>query len=204
MMIEQLKDECSCMQAFLDDHPQILEHRIFQGFLKDPHYYRIFVHAICSPSLQTIEDLNEAFKSHYANVQFTQYLSKTLHWTSINYDRKRRNLDQKQILLDKPWEDGTTGNPLLDEFSLSRNDEKVNLEFVAETNDLSSWSSDITLTKALLRLTSRQRTIIIEHYGNGRKNSEIARLLNISQQAVSRTHLHALKRLRSMLEKEGD
>ena len=187
---EQLKKECPRMATFLDNNPKLAEKQIFQGFLEYDDYRYIFIQAVCFPNHDAFRTLNEAFKNHYANVQFTQYLSKTLYWTSVQYDRLRRmHRDNQRLILDNP-------SPMYQYEEMP--------DIITEANDLGTWSEDINLTSALRHLTKKQQTIIIERYGYERTNNEIARLLNVSPQAVSRTHSHALKRLRAILQRKRE
>ena len=189
--IEQLKKECLRMATFFDNNPTLAEQQIFQGFLEHDEYRHIFIQAICFPGNQTFRKLDEAFKNHYTNVQFTQYLSKTLYWTSVQYDQyQREHKDNQPLIMDN-----------LHNIGISCYLHKDTSDTITETKDLGTWSEDLTLTKALRQLTPKQQTVIIERYGYERTNNEIARLLNVSPQAVSRTHLHAIKRLRTLLEK---
>ncbi|AXF56200.1 sigma-70 family RNA polymerase sigma factor [Salicibibacter kimchii] len=185
--MEQLKKKCPRIALFFDNNPKLAEQRIFQSFLEDDENLRIFIQAICVPGTHAFRKLDEAFKNHYANVQFTQYLSKTLYWTSVQYDQHHReHRNHQRLTMDNLYDHPSNDMPNL----------------ITETNDLGTWSDDVALTNALRQLTDKQQTVITERYGYERTNNEIARLLNVSPQAVSRTHLHALKRLRSLLKKE--
>ncbi|QQK81362.1 sigma-70 family RNA polymerase sigma factor [Salicibibacter cibi] len=192
--IEQLKKECPRMAIFFDNNPQLAKQQIFQGFLEYDEYQHIFIQAVCFPNHGAFRALNEAFKDHYANVQFTYYLTKTLYWTSVQYDQRRREQrDNQRLMMDNLHETGTIWYPC------------ENMpDIITETSDLGTWSEDVELTNALRQLTAKQQIVIIERYGYERTNNEIARLLNVSPQAISRTHSHALKRLRTILQRKWE
>ncbi|QQK77549.1 sigma-70 family RNA polymerase sigma factor [Salicibibacter cibarius] len=192
--IEQLKKKCPQMAAFFDNNPKLAKQQIFHGFLEHDEYRHMFIQAVCFPNHDAFQALNEAFKDHYANVQFTHYLSKTLYWTSVQYDQRRREQrDNQRLMADNLHETETIYYPCIDI-----------PDIITETSDLGTWSEDVELTNALRRLTDNQQLVIIERYGHERTNNEIARLLNVSPQAVSRTHAHALKRLRTILQRKWE
>ena len=60
------------------------------------------------------------------------------------------------------------------------------------------------MNDALYSLTEKQKQIINLVYIKGFSDTEIGQLLNISQQAVSKTHKKALKNIREYIETHKD
>ncbi|WP_042428138.1 sigma-70 family RNA polymerase sigma factor [Geomicrobium sp. JCM 19039] len=130
------------------------------------------------------------FKSFYANVQLTAYLSKSLHWTAVDYDQKRRKTGEDQpLILDNLLGSGT---PYHEDYG-----------HVFESEDVSSWSADPKLSEALKNLTPSQQQILIGYYKHGQSNKEIAEQMKVSQQAVSRMRLLTIRHLRKVMD-EGE
>lgn len=67
------------------------------------------------------------------------------------------------------------------------------------------WSmNNEELFKAFSRLNLRQQKILIMSYGNGYLDKEIAKKFCVSQQAVAKLRLNALKKLKQMLLQKGN
>lgn len=78
----------------------------------------------------------------------------------------------------------------------------VVIESIISRNKLSDSIQDPKLHQAFNQLTKRQINILEFYFINGYTHSEIAKFLNISQQAVSKNFRKALQKLKHFYQRE--
>jgi RNA polymerase sigma factor (sigma-70 family) len=166
-----------------------------ESFMSQPEHQELLKEFLTSPSASAEDCLNEAFKAHYFGIRFTSYVSSSLYFHSVNFDKKIRLHRGRQLLtLDQPLggdEDGTFKEMIPD------SGEPVTLP----EQSLEDAISDDALLAAFRKLTDRQREILDLAYVKEMSDTEIAKILRVSQQAVSKSHRNALARLREELQK---
>lgn len=149
---------------------------------------------LSKPSKENLDRLNEAFKAHYLKIKTFSYFSKTIGFEAKHFDKKRRKIaDRFLLILDAPI-DG--------EESMTMKD--VIVDPIQNTSDIPSetWEDNITnedIRNAIKDLTERQKEVIKYSFFQDMKDREIANKLGISQQAVSKTRRAALEKLRREL-----
>ncbi|WP_171717266.1 sigma-70 family RNA polymerase sigma factor [Paenibacillus phytohabitans] len=125
-------------------------------------------------------------KEDEVNRRFIKYMANLILYNSINYDRKRRMKDSRfPLTLD--------------------NDE--NLESVLLTvhdsesvpPNLKDHITDHSLYQAYESLSAQQQQILSFAYVQALNDKEIAGLMGVSQQNVSKHRLKALSKLRSLI-----
>jgi RNA polymerase sigma factor (sigma-70 family) len=129
-------------------------------------------------------------KDDEVNRRFIKYMANLIHYNSINYDKKRRLKDNRfPLMLD--------------------NDE--NLESVLLTvydsesvpPNLKDHITDHSLYQAYESLSAKQQQVLSFAYVQALNDKEIARILGVSQQNVSKHRLKALTKLRSLITEGG-
>jgi RNA polymerase sigma factor (sigma-70 family) len=190
-------DFCEKLKTFEKRYPGILKNPVMKSFLCNKKNRNLLKKALCSPSEESVNELNQAFKKHYFNLRFTTFISNTIHFNSINYDKKeRKHRAIYQLSLD---------TPVFEERSVSvidvLPDEKNTFFKILEekSQKIEDIITDEKLYEAVLTLTSNQRLILKLAYIDGLRDTEIARILNKTQQAVSKSHRKALEKLREKL-----
>lgn len=182
---------------FFRDNPDFSQNKILMNFLSDDYNLCIFIVALFGEKeLQKL--LNERFKEFYFEYRFIAYVSKLLYFKAVNFDRKeRKQMGIEPIILDM----------LVDkEHNLRLSD----LIFIGESDfDYSPTKFDDlivdeNLYAAYKKLTTIQQEILYLAYHSLLKDTEIAKKLNITQQAVSKNRKQALNILRKSLRREGD
>ncbi|MEK4529874.1 sigma-70 family RNA polymerase sigma factor [Paenibacillus sp. FSL H8-0104] len=125
-------------------------------------------------------------KDDEVNRRFIKYMANLIHYNSINYDKKRRLKDSR--------------------FSLTLdNDEKQESALLtvydSETvpPNLKDHITDHSLYQAYNSLPSQQQQILSLAYIQTLNDKEIAKILGVSQQNVSKHRLKALAKLRSLI-----
>nr|WP_276564989.1 sigma-70 family RNA polymerase sigma factor [Brevibacillus halotolerans] len=160
--------------------------KLFKAFLKQEDNYNLYQKVIAHPEDRGIsQKLKKQFNDFYEEVLLIKYISSTIHYTAIELSIRKKKLD-KVI------------QPL-----------KYESEGVAEniTNfhdkDWKEAISDEKLLHSIMKLTENERGIITYYYLHEWKEKEIARLLDITQQAVSKTKRKALEKLKKELSQGG-
>ncbi|MEK3832884.1 sigma-70 family RNA polymerase sigma factor [Paenibacillus sp. FSL R7-0128] len=124
------------------------------------------------------------------NRRFITYMANLIYYNSINYDKKRRMKDSR--------------------FPLTL-DNGENLESILLTTydaesvppNLKDHITDHSLYQAYESLSVQQQRILSFAYVQALNDKEIARILGVSQQNVSKHRLKALTKLRSLITEGG-
>lgn len=168
--------------------------RLIQSFLKEDNHRTLYERARLHPNGQNVRALDKAFQAFYFRIRFTSYISKSLHFHSLNDDKKRSKMEQTILLtLDKPIsseEVDTFKDFLVDEgpdpFSI----------YLKNTGPLEEQITSKALFKAFQQLTNKEREVLDLAFRQNYLDTEIAKLLNKSQQTVSKTKKRALEKLK--------
>ncbi|RAW09750.1 hypothetical protein DC345_30280 [Paenibacillus taichungensis] len=115
--------------------------------------------------------------------RFVAYISSLLHYNSINFDKKNRKFNERFALIldDTDYKELTSG---------------VEEDAIQNSEILENQISDPDLYATFMNLTTKERQILNLSISKELKNTEIARLLNISEQSVSKTKKTALIKMR--------
>ncbi|WP_053217537.1 sigma-70 family RNA polymerase sigma factor [Virgibacillus senegalensis] len=203
--MEEKEDPCTSeVKKYLEEHQEFFKNNIVSAFLKEKDNYQLFVQTICYPSHANTKKLDDKFRAYYFNIRLTTFLSNTLHFNAINYDKKYKNLKMRnQLILDSPLTDDSeyTLKDLIED-----KQQNTSLEVVLSQGrnySLEDMVVDEKLYHAITKLTENQKKILNLAYVHELSDTEIAGILKKSQQAVSKSHKKALKRLRRSLNETG-
>lgn len=189
------------LEKFKKKNKLFLNNPLICNFLEHNHHFQLFINAISNPSVENKEKLDEAFKIYYFKVRFTSFVSSTLYFNAINFDKKQQKLYKRFPLTI----DSSTLNDKKMTFkeSLIDPNSEPTVEKILKCNDISKYIEDPILYEALMSLTEKQREIISLSYIDCLSDSEIARLLNKSQQSVSKIHKRSLEKIQEYLKRKG-
>lgn len=176
---------CPAMQNFLKDHKLLMQERLMSSFLKEAANEELFFLAVCHPSPEHDNLLNQTFQQFYEDRQFLNYLSTTLYWEAVHYDQHTRQHQETYTLM---------AEPQLLQLEAEDHVEKSVLE--KQLPLLQDKLSDPLLQKAYRSLTLRQKEVLHFIYVEGLLFRETGEKLNISQQGVSSIHKSAMQKLR--------
>lgn len=189
------------IKKFEKENVEFLQNRLVSSFLKIPSNKNAYVETITNPTQENKEKLDTLFKQFYLKVRFISYISTTLKYNSINYDKHLRLIQFRySTILDAP-----ISNDREDTYqNLFANQENA---FIFDeaflTADIKQQVTCPLLYKALSLLTEKQIEIINLAYVDGLSDTEIARVLNKTQQAISKTHKKALKNILTYFKNQG-
>jgi len=117
---------------------------------------------------------------------FVHYIQKSLIHEKLNYIRNNKK-KQLEILMD-------------DEFLLDISAHESNLIDEIKMSDVShleEYIDDLNLSNSIAQLSTNEKLILFKRYVQGKKDTEIAKELNITSQAVSKRRRIILKKLKN-------
>lgn len=169
---------------------------LIANFLKTGDNKQFFNNFIENPTEKNKNKLDIAFKNYYREIKIVTYISKLIHFFSIDYDKKlskyrKRNLlslDNTQINTDK--RQGM-------EYLFTKVDD--NNHFFLENEHIVQSITNKDLSNVLEKLPSKQLYIIDLKYRLCYSSKEIAEIMGLSQQTVSYNLNAAIKKLKKAL-----
>ncbi|MBB3113937.1 RNA polymerase sigma factor (sigma-70 family) [Paenibacillus phyllosphaerae] len=170
-------------------------HPILQSFCAYPEHAALVLKAMEDASPSHLEQLNRAFRIYLFALRFTKYMRSLIMNGRIDYVRRmKKNEERELVIYDKPVseeEEAAIGEMLT---AIYHGD---NLPQVTVNPDVFLQQLDNEyLYDGFSRLTSRQQYVITLAYSALSRDSEIAHLLHVTQQAVSKTRTKALQKIR--------
>ncbi|MDQ0297758.1 DNA-directed RNA polymerase specialized sigma24 family protein [Salibacterium salarium] len=194
--IQWLIGHCQRLDTFIESQPSLWEQPIIQQFIKDEQHRKLLVLAICQPTPQNISQLNQAFYLFYGEMKLTSYMMKILHWRAVRFDQQlKQNRARYPLIMDKP---------LTSDKSITFADSLIHVSTLnLEEKNLADLFSEKTLSFAFRHLTAHQEFVLNKKYKEGWTDTDIAKALSISQQAVFKTRQKALDKIRTYTQRWG-
>ncbi|MEQ6357293.1 sigma-70 family RNA polymerase sigma factor [Lysinibacillus sp. M3] len=174
---------------------------IIKSFLSDSKNLYLVQKAILYPTNINKQLVDESFQSHYINVRKTKYVSNLIYFYSLDFDKKRRKLQKRSLLIldkDLSKDGGTTVKELIENASNEKDFDNI------VGKGLLDKIEDEKLLKSLQKLTVKQLQILEMIYVKDLSIKEIAQTLQTSPQNVSNLHRKALNKLNNTLSKGGE
>ncbi|MBD7983776.1 sigma-70 family RNA polymerase sigma factor [Sporosarcina sp. Sa2YVA2] len=161
--------------------------RILESFMsiaENKDVYKIYMK---NPTQENKERLDHHFKKHFYIIRCISYFIKLIHFESRHFDQKQRKRDKiYQLSLDQENESGQRNIELITDHEIK--------EYPGEK--LEQVISDPILYSLFLSLTDRQRMLLNRIYVDNLKDTEVAVILGITQQAVTKAKKNAISKLR--------
>ncbi|MED0676544.1 sigma-70 family RNA polymerase sigma factor [Aneurinibacillus thermoaerophilus] len=196
---ESYPDLEAIFTAFLIQHKHELSNRVIDSFLSNTEYYKLFVDAVCIPTLHHRKKLDEAFQQFFTEIRLIHYISKLISRVSRDCYLKEKKRHSYSLA---PFCDISldTNRP---EYEVADKEEEVIDIVVRNTRHLLEHVSNPSLYKALQQLTRRQLDILELHFLHHLTHTEIGQVLGISRQSVAKSYNKAIRTLR-LFYKEGE
>ncbi|PJO40965.1 sigma-70 family RNA polymerase sigma factor [Lysinibacillus xylanilyticus] len=194
------KDNQKIEDFFYRNNEQI-NNPIIKSFLSDSQNLHLVQKAILYPTDINRKLVDESFQSHYKNVRKTKYVSNLIYFFSLDFDKKRRRLQNRSLLiLDKGLseKDGKTAIERIEDAS-----NETELDNIVGEGLLDNIE-DEQLLKSLQKLTVKQLQILEMIYVKELSIKEIAQTLQTTSQNISNLHRKALNKLNNTLRKKGE
>lgn len=194
------KDNQKIEEFFYRNNEQV-NNPIIKSFLSDSKNLYLVQKAILYPTDINKKLVDESFQSHYKNVRKTKYVSNLIYFFSLDFDKKRRRLQNRSLLiLDKGLseEGGTTAKEQIEDASIERELDTIVGEGLLDNIE------DEQLLKSLQKLTVRQLQILEMMYVKELSIKEIAQTLRTTPQNISNLHRKAINKLNNTLRKKEE
>ncbi|WP_342614445.1 sigma-70 family RNA polymerase sigma factor [Peribacillus frigoritolerans] len=194
------KSDCCSNQLFEyeNNNRKFINSKIIKSFLKEEKNYALYKKAICNPSIENKNKLDEEFKKHLFYIRFVSLISKTIHFTAVKYDISINDQNKNFPIILNAENDESI--PLLDTIEVKEEGyEKIYNGDAETTEDI---TSDKEIANALSQLTNTQKKTLKLKYVDNLAFKEIAVIMNVSQQAVSKNHKLAINKLRNLLQEK--
>ena len=188
----------SSVENYLNKFEKHLQNPVIKAFLDIPENMDLLVDVINNPTNLSKKNLDDKFREFYFKIRFTNYLSQAIYFNAINFDKKvNLFLDRNKSILDSHLKNGE--ELTLIDYLVSK-EWQEGQEVCIDSSNIGDHLTSYSLFTAIHELTENQRQLLSLAYIYGLNDSEIAIYLNKSQQAVSRSHRKALKKLKEMIE----
>ncbi|MEN2767335.1 sigma-70 family RNA polymerase sigma factor [Ornithinibacillus xuwenensis] len=159
---------------------------LLQSFLSDSNNYQLYKEYCNEPTDYNRNTLEEKFKEYYNNIRTISYFSKAIRFTAQGYDKKVRSLNNRFLLI----LDSTTDK--------ESSEETQSLEDDILYTSLEDYIQDKHLYDAIKSLTDNQKRILYLAFIKNMTDTEISKILNVTQQAISKSKKNALKKVRRL------
>jgi len=177
---------------------QLYKQELLKKFLAIREHQEVWHKFTRDPSPQYEQLLNKAFRKFIFQVRFLKYISTSIRYAAIDFDKRLNRIrNREQLILDQPLEDEEKN--LLNERWLKTNDQIVEESFFAISMNFVEAIEDPLIYRALRSLTDRQKLIVTLSFVLKYQDKEIADLLGVSQQSVSKTKKVAIVKIRKYL-----
>lgn len=175
---------------------RLTKNPILKSFLEIGSNLKIFSEYLENPQPESKAYLESAFKDFYSEIRIINYISKIIYYSSIDFDKKHRAIQKKfQLVLDQPIFDHEKGQTTIKDTLLS----EPQFETLNEQQNLEDSITDFSMYQAFSVLTSREKMILTLCFIHCFTDTEIAKKIKVTQQAVSKTKKNALKKLKLKL-----
>ncbi|UNK17131.1 sigma-70 family RNA polymerase sigma factor [Paenibacillus sp. N3/727] len=167
---------------------------IVQRFFSYPEHCLLLSLFLNGQSLKYWKQLENAFCDFYFEVRFTKYLSSTIKYAFIDYQRKKERREERNpVIFDMELNEENNQS-----FGEKYSPQSINDEVNASPNpeDLLDSISDESVFNSFSDLTITQKKILTYTYSMSYLDKEISRILSISPQAVSKSRNTALEKIR--------
>ncbi|MFC0211387.1 hypothetical protein ACFFK0_02805 [Paenibacillus chartarius] len=197
----QTPEERTAVMSYVKQNEVIFQNPVIQGFFHVKGHLALLAQVLLDPSEENCSQLESTFSRYFFRVRFTKYLCSLIRFCNIDIQRKRTR-DENRLLLvfDKPLDeegDATFGELMhCISNSVIRDSPLLNDPYLFHES-----IEDESLYDAFTRLTDKQKLVITLSYSLCQLDTEIANLLCVSQQAITKTRKTALIKMRQRLAK---
>ncbi|MBA2871543.1 RNA polymerase sigma factor (sigma-70 family) [Anoxybacillus calidus] len=190
------------IEIFKKQNKEFLENPIIKSFLKNEKNWKLFLEVICNPTDENKELLDKEFKKFYFGIRFTAFISTALYFNAVNFDKRyRKMLNRYTLTVDKPLKEE---EDISFKDMITDSEAEIQIEWIIQSDDIKDYIADPVLYEAILTLSDKQREVINLAYVKGLSDTEISKVLNKSQQAISKTRKKALKNIYNFINEKGE
>lgn len=184
-------------EFYLQQNKKLAQNYIFSRFIENDLHLNVFTLALFEEK-KCKDYLNQLFREFYFEFRFMSYINKTLYFSAIHFDKKNRlHHEREALILDQPINNQNENSTYIEQVaSTPTNDHEI------DTNTFENQIVNENLYDALKKLTRKQQEILYYAYVEGLVDREIAGILNVSRQVISKTRKKALISLKNRMEEK--
>ncbi|OBZ16335.1 hypothetical protein A8L34_27030 [Bacillus sp. FJAT-27264] len=186
-------------RSYSSTHQSIFSERIIQEFFNKDQNIELLLKSLEGDS-ESQEQLEIRFRKHFFQIRFIKFLSTTINYCTLGQMRSNQKNDSRNpLIFDQPV-GGEEGNGILGELLLTSGTKPDSEPIYHNPSQFLEAISNEGLENAFVSLSSKQQLIITLSYALGYKDKEIAKMIAVTPQAVSKVRNLALKKLRSAIQ----
>lgn len=189
------------LAEFENNNKEFLTNPLIRNFLKNKQNYQLFLSTLCNPTSENMEKLDRKFKLFYFDIRFISFISSSLYFNAINFDKTQRKYSSKNLLtIDSTMqhEEEVTFKDMIED-----PESEITIDKLTISDELVDYIINPILYKAVQSLSVKQKEVLNLVYLKGLTDTEIAKLLNKSQQSVSKIHMQALRKIQDHIKESG-
>ncbi|PLR76237.1 hypothetical protein CU633_16760 [Bacillus sp. V3-13] len=189
------------LEKFKKDNKEFLTNPLIKNFLKHKQNFELFLNTLCNPTIENRERLDQTFKIFYFNVRFISFISSSLYFNAINFDKKQRQYSSRNLLTVDSFiqnEEEVTFKDIIED-----PESEITLDKLSISDDIADYIINPLLYEAVQTLSTKQKEVLNLVYLKGLSDTQIARLLNKSQQSVSKIHKKCLGKIQDYIKEKG-
>jgi DNA-directed RNA polymerase specialized sigma24 family protein len=179
----------------LIEFEDVLQHPVIRNFCSHPGHQHLVQNYIMDESKMNLEKLNTAFRIYYFAIRFTKYMRTIVTKGRADFVRSTKRKEERELVI--------YNMPVSEEEEKEIGEMITNIYYGEElpqiTVDPRVFQEQIDnewLYDGFIRLTSKQKFVVTLAYSACSRDSEIALLLHVTQQNVSKTRAAALRKLK--------
>ncbi|MEB3100200.1 sigma-70 family RNA polymerase sigma factor [Ferviditalea candida] len=184
--------------AFQAANERILRDPIIRRFLEDPEHVRLLCLYLFQSEPFHRQKLEEAFRRFYFEIRFVRYLTLMMRYRALDFHRIRtRWTSRMPLIYDRPPADRNSeswGEYLASKYAAQN--EPTDPQTCNSPADFIQSLNNESLLSAFGRLTERQQLVTTLSFAAQLSDGEISRILGISQQAVNKTKIRSIHKMR--------
>jgi RNA polymerase sigma factor (sigma-70 family) len=187
--------EKEAFRRFQHQHQLLFQNPLIRSFFKQSDHQKLLTNYLIQPDTAAWRALDDAFRDYYTGVKIVHYLSQTLHWKAVQFDKQLRR-EAERFLLTAGEEEGRSypeDTEAGEDLGWLENPSLPLTEKIGDPALLECWK----------KLTPRQQQVLHYRYSEGLSLTETGRILHITQQGASKIHQTALKQLKEGLKQKG-
>ncbi|MEK4277691.1 sigma factor-like helix-turn-helix DNA-binding protein [Paenibacillus sp. FSL R7-0026] len=170
--------------------------QVLARFFENPLHVSAFMAYVRAPIEKNFLFVSNLFREHFFNIRFVKYLSSLISFATIDYHRSYgKHLLRNQLIFDVPA--GNEGDMSLGEFVSLQQQPPDNMSFILTPEQFCESIEHNALFKAFSTISDRQKEVITLVYAVGLLDSEIAHIFGVSQQAITKSRISALRKMRT-------
>lgn len=165
--------------------------RILKDFFSLKENRSLYNAYLENPGVENRKNLDEQFRKHFYRVRCISYFLKMIHFESRHFDKRQRRRNEKfQLILDKQTKEDHQKLIDLVPDNQNQEDPACNLEDAVERVDLYN---------SIQKLNDRQKRLLKLIFVEGMKDTEVAEIFGVTQQAITKAKRNILNKLRKEL-----